>query len=436
MEFQPETTRILFLLDGSGSMREEWNGTSKFELAKELLYNLVDSLEEESANVEFAVRIFGHQSPRSYEDCKDSKLEIPFEKGNSDEIRAKLASINPQGHTPIAYSLYLSAEDFPETDSDITNAIILITDGKENCEGDPCASSRLLAEKRIALRPFIVGLNIAVEDQKTFDCVGTYYDTKNEAAFENVLNVVVSQAINSTTAQVNLLDRAGKPVVTNIEFSLLDHYSGEVLYNFVHALTPAGKPDTLRLDPVGKYDLKVHTDPPVYKREIELAPGKHNIIAADVPMGLLYTNLDKSETGGHQTLVSEAYDGNILYVQDLDQKHKYLIGDYDVIALTTPIEIYKMEYIPADEELEVLIPQPGDVTAILPEEGILGIFKVVDGKLSRVLEVSQTKEVETFELQPGEYCAVFRPAAKQKADLTKENYFIVESGKRVSVKFY
>lgn len=435
MAFQPDKTRILFLLDGSGSMREEWNGQSKFDLAKALLYNLVDSLQQENANVEFAIRIFGHQSPRAANNCKDSKLEVPFASSTSQSIKAKLESIKPQGHTPIAYSLYLAAQDFTETDNDVTNAIILITDGKENCEGDPCASSRLLAEKRISLRPFIVGLNIALEDQGTFDCVGTYYDTKDQAAFENVLNVVVSQAIKSTTAQVNLLNKAGKPVVTNIEFSLIDHYSGQVLYNFVHALDEEGRPDTLRLDPVGVYDLKVHTYPPVYKRGIELAPGKHNIIAADVPTGVLHTDRDKTETLDVQALVSEAYNASILYVQELNTMNEYLIGDYDVEVLTLPRKKYKMEYIPPDEQLDIVIPLPGKVTIITPEKGKLGIFEVIEDKLKLVFEFSESKEVETLELQPGDYVAVYRPAKQQKADLTQNESFTVEAGRNASVKF-
>src|SRR5690606_4114972 len=41
----PEKTRILFVLDGSGSMNAEWGGgQSRMDIAKSILSNLVDSL--------------------------------------------------------------------------------------------------------------------------------------------------------------------------------------------------------------------------------------------------------------------------------------------------------------------------------------------------------------------------------------------------------
>ena len=48
-------------------------------------------------------------------------------------------------------------------------------------------------------------------------------------------------------------------------------------------------PDTVLLDPIYKYRMVVHTIPPVEKRDIEIIPGKHNIIAIDAPQG--YINL-------------------------------------------------------------------------------------------------------------------------------------------------
>lgn len=135
-------------------------------------------------------------------------------------------------------------------------------------------------------------------------------------------------------------------------------------------------------------------------------------------------------------LVSKAYDAGILYVQQLDDKKKYLIGDYDVRVLTLHMEIHKMEYIAPDEERQLVIPQPGKVTVLVPEKGMLGIFEMVDGKLKRVIEYPGADEVQVLNLQPGEYAAVFRPAADQKADLTKTEYFNVESGRTVSVKFF
>ncbi|MFN0276516.1 MAG: vWA domain-containing protein, partial [Chitinophagales bacterium] len=121
------TKHILILLDGSGSMLEKWKGTTKWETAKKLISQTIDSIERSDPNVEIGLRVFGHQSPDAAKDCKDSKLEVPIGKTNATAIKTKLKEIEPKGNTPIAYSLFLAAGDF--TKQGALNSIILITDG-------------------------------------------------------------------------------------------------------------------------------------------------------------------------------------------------------------------------------------------------------------------------------------------------------------------
>lgn len=230
--FKPTKTRILFLLDASGSMKEMWNDKSKFEISKQLVFHLADSLEQSNNNIEFGVRVFGHQSPRSLHNCTDSKLEVVFSPKNAIKIKERLDKITPQGYSPIAYSLLQAATDFPK-DSLSTNAIILVTDGEEKCAGDPCASALALSKNRVTLKPFIIGLNLPKDIVMDFNCVGTYYDAKDEAAFHNVLNNVVDQAIKNTSLQINLLDIKGNPTISNIAFTMYDYYSGDIRYNFI-----------------------------------------------------------------------------------------------------------------------------------------------------------------------------------------------------------
>ncbi len=53
-------TRILFLLDGSGSMNAEWEGKKRIDIAKHVLSEIVDSLKVDK-NVVLALRVYGHQ---------------------------------------------------------------------------------------------------------------------------------------------------------------------------------------------------------------------------------------------------------------------------------------------------------------------------------------------------------------------------------------
>src|SRR5258708_1080570 len=154
-EQKPLLTRIEFVFDASQSMYGHWQTGSKIDIGKKLMSNILDSLRY-VPNIELALRVFGHQKPFPPQDCDDSRLEVPFSKGNISSIQQVLKNVSPRGTTPIAKSLELCGNDFPQDHS--RNIIILITDGIEECNGDPCAVSAALQKKGIYLRPFVIGL--------------------------------------------------------------------------------------------------------------------------------------------------------------------------------------------------------------------------------------------------------------------------------------
>lgn len=155
----PEKTRILFVLDGSGSMNADWGEKkSRMDVAKEILTRLVDSLRV-NPKLELALRIYGHRYSRQSNNCTDSQLEVPFSINNHNAIINEIKDITPRGVTPITYSLLQAAHDFP-SNAGYRNILILITDGVESCGGDPCQASIELQKKGVFLRPFIIGLGV------------------------------------------------------------------------------------------------------------------------------------------------------------------------------------------------------------------------------------------------------------------------------------
>ena len=158
VDLKPPTTRILFVFDASYSMTAQWESDAKINIARRILISMIDSLQHID-NVQMALRVYGHQSPVPPQDCGDTKLEVPFEKNNAAIIRQRLRFITPKGTTPIANSLAACADDFPPC-PDCRNIIILITDGMEECHGDPCAVSEDLQRRGIILKPFIIGIGI------------------------------------------------------------------------------------------------------------------------------------------------------------------------------------------------------------------------------------------------------------------------------------
>ena len=252
------TNRILFIFDDSYSMYAPWNSNIKIEVSKRIMGEFLDSLKS-IPNLELALRCYGHQTfIKPVRDCKDSKLEIPFAPTaiNALKIKQRIQKLEPLGTTPIAYSLGECASDFTPC-SNCRNIIILITDGIEECGGDPCKARQKLMEKGIVFKPFIIGIGLSPEQIKTFECVGDYYDFDNASTLSNINSIISKQKLNKTSAQVNLLDSKSLPTETNVNTTFYNTKTGNYVYNYIHTLNKLNNPDTLYLDDFPTYKILV-----------------------------------------------------------------------------------------------------------------------------------------------------------------------------------
>ncbi|MFY8185121.1 MAG: hypothetical protein ACOVLD_03550, partial [Bacteroidia bacterium] len=310
-------------------MKSQFDGKAKMDHAKKLFNSLIDSLSK-LKNYEFALRMYGSTVKYPPGDCNDTKLIIPFSKNNIPAIKAKVNAAKPTGITPIEHSLISSANDFP--DSKNINTIILITDGIEECGGDPCAARQKLYEKGIIFKPCIIGIGLTKEQAKSFECVGNYFSyDESPNIVSTVVNTVSTQTMNKTSVQVNLLDLGYKPNETNVNMTFYDEKSGMPIYNYIHSINRFGNPDTVLLDEFRTYKLVAHTIPPVEKSGITLSAGIHNIIALDAPQGLLEL---KREIGIYnfnekvKCIVRKKGEMNTLHVQPMNTMEKYIVGQY------------------------------------------------------------------------------------------------------------
>jgi len=403
------------------------------DIARKLLINMVDSLSREP-NVEMALRVYGHQSQVPPQDCGDTKLEVPFYKGNGKKIQLTLTSLRPKGTTPIAYSLQKASEDFP--DSKTRNIIILITDGVEACDGDPCAVSRDLQQKGIILKPFVVGIGLDPDFKETFNCVGRYYDATDEAKFKDVMGVVISQALNNTTAQINLLDTWGKPTETNVGITFYDLHSKLPRYNFLHTINLKGVPDTIVIDPLADYRMVVHTLPPITKDSVSISPGIHNMIGIDAPRGnLLMPSPRGSQYRDLQYIVSDTK-GKIINVQKVEKQERYLTGFYNLTCLTLPrLNIDSVE-ISQNKTTKIQIPEPGIVNLSTYKPGILQVFSLKNNDIQYVTNLPEDEKYHSIVLLPGKYMAQYRAQGEHNIFNVVKKEFEIKSGASVRVNFY
>lgn len=414
-------------------MNARWGTQTRIESAKELLAATVDSLKD-IPNLEIALRVYGHQSPitATYQDCNDTKLEVPFSPGNFDRVKNRIKSIQAKGTTPIARSLEAAADDFP--DMTTRNVIILITDGLEACDNDPCVIAQKLKDKGVKITPFVIGLGLDLSYLEKFNCIGTYSEAETKDAFRNVLKNVISKAVLNTTVQINLNDIHNFPKETDVTMFLYKAGTKELLYTFMHTINKYGNPDTLIIDPKINYDLVVNTIPVLEKKGIILQKNTHNIIVVDAPQGYLkFRLIGSTRPYTIETRVIYPKDEKTINVQQINTTDKYIVGKYKLEILTLPRSYAEVE-INQSSTTTIDIVAPGSFSYRTGKEIVGQIFtNNGDGSFSWVCNLAAGARTGQWYLQPGSYKVVYRHKDGRSSDQTVEKEIRIYSNKTTSV---
>ena len=151
----PPGRAVELILDASGSMNGRLaDGTPRIDAARTALGTLLAEL---PADTVIALRVYGADSPREKHDCADTRLAVPF--GAAGAVKTKVVAaargLKAQGYTPITRVLELAAADFPADGGE--RVIVLVSDGRETCEGDPCATAQALARAKVRTLIHTVG---------------------------------------------------------------------------------------------------------------------------------------------------------------------------------------------------------------------------------------------------------------------------------------
>ena len=115
---------------------------------------------------------------------------------NANALLAGMNSVNIGGATPLVYGLDRAVyQDFAGFDTVTPKKIVLITDGGENCNGDPCAFARQLMQKRSDVHIDVV---LVSSNSRALTCLATttgghFYTINNLSDFSTIMN----QSINS-----------------------------------------------------------------------------------------------------------------------------------------------------------------------------------------------------------------------------------------------
>lgn len=423
------TTRILFILDASNSMNSSWGSQTRIQSAREVLNQELEALRN-VPNTEIALRIYGHQTPFNNleQDCNDTKLEVPFGINNLEQIKLKIKTVEAKGATPIARSLEAAAGDFPDTLA--RNIIILITDGLESCDNDPCIIAKKLKTKGVKVTPFVIGLGMDMSYLDKFSCIGTYSDAEDKESFRNVFKNILNTVLEKTSVQVNLNDITGKPTETNVTMFFYEAGTATLKYTFVHTLNRFGNPDTLYLDPAIAYDLKVNTTPTLLKTGITLKKHVHNTINISAPQGFIrLTSMKSNYNPRFEMRVIPKGDSKTLLSQTYNDIYKYLIGTYEVEILTIP-RIYKTVEVTQAAVSTISIDAPGELAYTFNKPLIAQLFlQDKTGFWNGVYTFSDSSTAGKILIQPGTYKLVYRTKDMKSSGYTHEKIITITSNK-------
>ncbi|PHS38414.1 MAG: hypothetical protein COA91_07835 [Robiginitomaculum sp.] len=242
----------ILILDASGSMWGQIEGKAKIEIARGVLDELLDNM---PTSTRLGLMAYGHSKKG---DCSD--IELLSELGaNRADIKRAVKSISPKGKTPISASVKLAAETLKYTENKAT--VILISDGIETCNLDPCELGKQLEKDGVDFTAHVVGFDIVDKNTEAqLQCLasstgGLYLSAANAGELSLALNTTIkTQQVGAPPATINLeatVLENGPVIEAGLNWQVQQAGGGEIVY------ASENKGAVSREIPPGVYDVFV-----------------------------------------------------------------------------------------------------------------------------------------------------------------------------------
>ncbi|MFO7883627.1 MAG: VWA domain-containing protein [Desulfobacteraceae bacterium] len=286
----PAPSNIVFILDASGSMWGQVEGTAKIVIAKEVLSDLIRDLPDESI---VGLVAYGH---RRKGDCNDVEELIALGPLDKKVMINRIQELNAKGKTPISRSVRLTGERIKHLEDETT--IILISDGKETCDPDPCGLVKDLKGAGIKFIMHVIGFDVTEEEKIQLECMakaggGKYFTAENAGDFSTAAREVVKKQPPTYGILRILVTKNDKPFFTAVTLTNLE------TKKIFSPVSSSGKTGIA---------------------EINLAPGKYT------------AQLKDSSVSGGKTPIVKLTDINIVAGETVEKKADFSDGS---LVLTT-----------------------------------------------------------------------------------------------------
>ena len=178
----------MLVLDASGSMWGQIDGKSKIAIAREAVGAMLDDWK----GGDLGLMAYGHNRKG---DCADIEVLQAIGPGTAAGIRRQVNALNPKGMTPISESVRQAAAQLRFTERKAT--VILVSDGEETCNADPCALGKELEAAGVDFTAHVVGFDIqkGSKAHQQLQCLaantgGRYVDAKDAGELNRALQSV------------------------------------------------------------------------------------------------------------------------------------------------------------------------------------------------------------------------------------------------------
>ncbi len=183
---------LVLIFDASGSMAGKVKGKRKIDIAKDAAKKFIDQVANEE-NFALSIVVYGHKGSSSQSQKKIScnGIEEVYYLGKVDAevAKSKLDKFNATGWTPIASS-FKKAEAILSKHPNDENFILLVSDGKEMCDGDPVATIKEIKNKGLNVKADVIGFDVGGADESQLKAIaqagnGDYFSVSSAVDLEN-----------------------------------------------------------------------------------------------------------------------------------------------------------------------------------------------------------------------------------------------------------
>ncbi|MEI7579811.1 MAG: VWA domain-containing protein [bacterium] len=200
---------VVIIIDGSTSMNDKIGSETKMEILKATLAEVLPTIQFD-AYTKVALMAYGHRIPNDQKtaSCEDTEVMYPIATMDVAGFLTKVNTVNTSGWTPLAKSLR-EAGAMLKNSPLAANSIILISDGKETCDGDPVNEAKALKDAGVVEKVSVIGFSAGDDEASLREIAnaggGDYITASDQASLQSSFENMVKESLNLAKYRICLI---------------------------------------------------------------------------------------------------------------------------------------------------------------------------------------------------------------------------------------